>query len=166
MTNKEIEESFFVIKKNRQIIAFDLFGKKHKRWLKNFKFRPGVYGVLKKGDSILLQRHPLLSQFGLPGGGIDIDETIEQALIREFKEETGLEIRVGKILGVGEDFFTHNDEDAHGLFLYFEVKKTGGKLLDKGNGEDTAEVKFMRLTNLNKENTLRAHSPFLKTLLN
>jgi len=41
------DEPLFKKGKNRQITAFDLFGKKHKRWLNDFKFRSSAYGVLQ-----------------------------------------------------------------------------------------------------------------------
>ena len=138
---------------NKTITAYDLFGKKHKRSLKNFKFRASAYGILKKGNKILLQRHPLLNEFSLPGGGIEINETIQEGLIREYLEETGIRIKPIKLISVEDSFFTHNGKDAHGILIFYEVEKIDGKL--SINDEDSAEVKYIALEQLAKENIQR-----------
>jgi len=161
---KKQKERFFNIPPNKKINAYDLFNKIHKRNLRDFKFRVGAYGILRRKDEILLQRHPKIKSFGFPGGGVEINETIPKALCREFFEETGFKVKIVKLLGITEDFFTSEGEDAHGVLIYYEVKKTGGKLLPEGNGWDTGEVKFMKLSDLNKKNTQRVYWPFIKRL--
>ena len=151
-----VEEPLLEKSKNRQITAFDLFGKKHQRWLNDFKFRPSAYGVLREGNKVLVQRYRLLPAFGFPGGGIKMDESIQEGLIREFKEETGIKVKVGKLLGVGEDYFTHKGIDVHGIFIFFEGKN--------GNGQDTGEVKFLEFNKLTKENSSRSQWEFIKAL--
>lgn len=149
--------------RNRSIIAHDLFGKKHKRWLKNFKFRPGAFGILRQGTKVLVQRHPKLKNFGLPGGGVRINESIPHALERECFEETGIEVKTGKLLEIAEDFFTYYNEDVHGLNIFYEVKKIGGKILPNGNGQDTGEVRFIEIKKLTKKNFSRSQWPFIKS---
>ena len=88
-----------------------------------------VAGILIKNDRILLVRHEKggKSYHLLPGGGVEFGETIEQALIREFKEETGIDITVGKLVLVHDSL----PKDLHRqvLNLYFVV--TAGKLAIK-----------------------------------
>jgi ADP-ribose pyrophosphatase YjhB (NUDIX family) len=157
------DEPLFKKGKNKQITAFDLFDKKHKRWLNDFKFRPSAYGVLQNRDKILVQRHPLLHKFGFPGGGIEMDESISEGLIREYEEETGLKVKVGKLLGISEDFFTFKGTDIHGILIYYEVEKTGGEILPSGNGQDTGEVKFIEIEKLTKETSSRSQWKFIKS---
>lgn len=163
-----MKEKLFRLIKNKKVVAYDLFDKKHNRDLKYFKFRIGVYGILKIGKRILVQRHPLLTKYGLPGGGIDIGESILEGLYREFKEETGLKVKIKRLIYVGEDMFTWHGEDAHGVFIYYEVKKIGGVLKFRGNDQDVAEAKFIEINNLTKENTQRIYWPairiYIKTL--
>lgn len=156
------EEPLFKQTKNKQIIAFDLFGKKHKRWLKNFKFRPSVHGILRDRNRVLVQRHKLLLRYGFPGGGIEMDESISEGLTREYEEETGLKIKVGKLLGISEDFFTFKGTDIHGVLIYYEVEKTGGKILPNGNGQDTGEVKFIKINELTEKSASRSQWKFIK----
>lgn len=57
----------------------------------------GVGGVIvDRGRTVLIRRgtEPLLGQWSIPGGTIEIGETIEEAVRRELREETGLEVRV------------------------------------------------------------------------
>ena len=49
---------------------------------------PGNYSVLL----IERKKEPFIGRWALPGGFVDIDETLEQACLRELKEETGLEL--------------------------------------------------------------------------
>ena len=63
----------------------------------------GVYGLLLKDNKILLIKKcggPYDGKLDLPGGTIEFNEGIEDALIREFKEEVGIDILVYKIFDV------------------------------------------------------------------
>lgn len=157
-------ESLFNPNPNKIIEVFDLFGEKHKRNLKNFKFRVSVYGALCNKGNILLQRHPRLESFGLPGGGVEIDETIKTALSREFKEETGLDVDIGNLISVTEDYFTYEGEDSHSVLITYEVKRKSGRIIRQGNHDDTGEVKFMNLDKLNRETVQHVFWPILKII--
>jgi 8-oxo-dGTP diphosphatase len=39
-------------------------------------------------------------QWTMPGGGVELAETVEEAVVREVREETGYEVRIGRLLGV------------------------------------------------------------------
>ena len=122
----------------------------------------GAYGILRVGNKILLQRHPLLNKFGVPGGGIEMGESLGRGLYREYQEETGLRVRRGEVLGVDEDYFTFKGEDIHGIFIYYEVFRVGGKILKDGNDFDTAEVKSIDIKDLNSDNVQKVFWHFLK----
>lgn len=61
--------------------------------------------IVFEGKLVLIQRKnpPFEDCFALPGGFVDIGETVEDATIREAKEETGLDIELVKLLGVYSD---------------------------------------------------------------
>lgn len=82
------------------------------------KFRPSVYGVLLHGEKVLL--HGYDDGYDFPGGGVNLGESLKDALDREIMEETGLSVDIGKLLHVEEDFFIHPaTEQPHQTFLFF-----------------------------------------------
>lgn len=85
-----------------------------------------------------------------------MDESIADGLIREYEEESGLKIKVGKLLDITEDFFTFKGTDIHGILIYYSVSKIGGRILSNGNGQDTVEVKFIEIDKLTEENFSRS----------
>ena len=58
-----------------------------------------------KKDIVLIRRKnpPFQGQFALPGGFVDIGETVENACIREVKEETNINVKILKLIGVFSD---------------------------------------------------------------
>jgi 8-oxo-dGTP pyrophosphatase MutT (NUDIX family) len=62
--------------------------------------RPGVAAVIFDEGRVLLQRRDDTGRWGLPGGGVEPGESVRQALIREVREETGLEVEPLRLIGV------------------------------------------------------------------
>lgn len=63
----------------------------------------GVGGVVVSDGRVLLVRRgkaPLLGQWSIPGGTVELGETLEEALIREMAEETGLDVAPVRLLTV------------------------------------------------------------------
>ena len=84
--------------------------------------RVRVGGLLLREGSLLLAAHrgllPVNAPFwSPPGGGWMFGESLKAALVREFEEETGLAVRVGRFLHLHE--FRHDGLQA--LELFFEV---------------------------------------------
>ena len=52
---------------------------------------------------ILLQRRSDNGRWGLPGGSVEIGETVAEAVMREVEEETGLRVEAGRLIGVYSD---------------------------------------------------------------
>lgn len=85
-----------------------------------FFFRPSVYGFILKDDKMVLLQNKSMDKFWFPGGGVEIGETLEEALQREIKEETGLEVRVVKQLFFKENFFYYQPlDEAYQAYLFF-----------------------------------------------
>jgi len=92
------------------------------------KIRVRVAGILIENEKILLLKHDGVGKreflWSPPGGGLEFGQDAEKNLIREFKEETALNIKVIKLLFVNEFI----NESIHAIELFYEVEKTGGIL--------------------------------------
>jgi 8-oxo-dGTP diphosphatase len=84
----------------------------------------GVY--VKNGKILLVKRNvePFKNYWHLVGGHVEKNESVEDALKREFKEETGLNIEVGDII----DFRTEQTADRTKIILVLKVKHATGKI--------------------------------------
>lgn len=91
-------------------------------------FRPAVYGVIIQDDKILLSKQ--WNGYDFPGGGIEPGERITEALTREVKEETGIEVKPSRILHVSDSFFKlpYKGTYVQSIHLYYECEVMGGEL--------------------------------------
>ena len=114
------------------------------------------YGVLISEGRVALVRSsnprhvpPL---WWLPGGGIDFGEAPEDSLVREFKEETGLEIHEPALLGVTSDVRRRDNGDKiHTVRILFTVELAGGELHHEVHGttDDAAWFELRDLESMN-----------------
>ena len=80
-------------------------------------------------NSIILIRRkndPYKDHWALPGGFVEYGETVESAVLREVKEETGLIIKLNGISGVYSD--PKRDPRGHTVTICYRASKIGGKL--------------------------------------
>lgn len=86
--------------------------------------------IFNEKREVLLQRRGDSDKWGFSGGAIEIGETPQMAAIREAKEETGLDVKVGRIIGVYTDLdirYASGDE-AQSIVIAFELLPVGGEL--------------------------------------
>jgi|AntRauTorckE6833_2_1112554.scaffolds.fasta_scaffold00588_6 8-oxo-dGTP diphosphatase len=92
------------------------------------KIRVRSCGLLFDQDKLLLVelRSPITNSWIWlpPGGGVKPGETLEEALIREFWEETGFKVSVQKLLHFNEVI----EPPIHAIEFYFLVKRVEGKM--------------------------------------
>jgi 8-oxo-dGTP pyrophosphatase MutT (NUDIX family) len=86
--------------------------------------RPSVYGLTIQDKKLLVAKAQYTKKYVLPGGGINPGEEIHAALIREVKEETGIDVEVEEFLHFETDFFYYDPLDLaiHGFLFYYRCK--------------------------------------------
>lgn len=88
-------------------------------------------GVLIQNSKILVQRDRDGKEFSLPGGHVKVGETLENGLIREYKEETGADILCKRLLWSEECFWEWNGKQAHNIAFYYLIElRKGSAILD------------------------------------
>lgn len=85
-----------------------------------------VYALILKEGKVLMVKNKKYNNWTLPGGGVEKEETLEQAAIREVWEETGLTVEIGKLLAVNETF--RQKENNHVLFFTFSTEVIDGEV--------------------------------------
>lgn len=87
-----------------------------------FFFRPSAYGFILRDKEVLVMGNRSNDKLWFPGGGIEIDERLEEGLTREVKEETGLKIEIGELVLTTENFFYYQPlDEAYHAFIFFYV---------------------------------------------
>ncbi|MCP9292079.1 NUDIX domain-containing protein [Gracilimonas sediminicola] len=101
-------------------------------------------GLLLKDEKLLLVElmSPVTNEWTWipPGGGVEFGESLEDALIREFEEETGIQISVGKQVHVNE--VIHGS--IHAIEFYHRVNQKGGELVLGNDPELDPEKQIIR----------------------
>ncbi|MGA9838956.1 MAG: NUDIX hydrolase [Thermoplasmata archaeon] len=95
---------------------------------------------IRNGRALLVRRGrpPFRGFWALPGGFVELQETVEQAVVRELREETGLTARVGGIVGV----YSGPDRDPRKptTTIAFSMRGTGGS---PRGADDASEARWI-----------------------
>lgn len=104
----------------------------------------GVGGIVIRGSSVLLIRRghePLKGEWSIPGGMLELGESLKEGVQREILEETGLEVRPLETLAVF-DRIQRNGERVqyHYVIVDFLCRPTGGRLK---SGSDVLDARWV-----------------------
>lgn len=99
------------------------------------RFNYRVAAILLDGERILAMHDERSPYFYLPGGRVRMGERAEDAVLREVREELGIEARIVRPLWLSQSFFNEDVArvDYHELCLYFLMDATGTDLLTRGD---------------------------------
>jgi 8-oxo-dGTP diphosphatase len=121
---------------------------------------PTVDVILQRDSKVLLikrKKDPFKDHLALPGGFVNEGETVEEAMERETREETSLEVEPIDILGVYSD--PRRDPRKHILSVVFVGIVVGGQ--DKA-GDDAASIEWVDLGSIEKLTLAFDHSRILR----
>ena len=106
-----------------------------------------VGGLAWRDDQLLLVRRghgPAAGEWSIPGGHVEYGESLPEALVREFSEETGLDVVVDELVGWAEQI----DPAAHLVIFDFAVTVLDDDQIAVA-GSDAAEVRWVDVGELN-----------------
>ena len=97
--------------------------------------------LIIRDDKILFQRRTDNGKWGLIGGLVEMNETYEQAALREIREETGLEVKLDSFLGIfhNHDMVWSNGDAAHVISAMFSASILSG---EPRIDEESYELRF------------------------
>jgi ADP-ribose pyrophosphatase YjhB (NUDIX family) len=104
----------------------------------------GIGAILIEDSRVLLVKRghpPLQAQWSIPGGMLEVGELVREAAIREAREETGLIVEPGELLGVYDRVLrdTEHRVQYHYVLIDFLCRRVGGQLFA---ASDAAEVRW------------------------
>ena len=142
-------------KKKNYINCLNNFGKFEDVPVDKFIFRPSAYGFVVNDNQIITLTNKSNGKLWFPGGGIEIDEILEDGLKRETLEETGLEVEIKKLVLTRENFFYYKplDEAYHAFLFFYLCKSTTTKLLPDNLVDDLESIKprWTEISSIRKE---------------
>ena len=112
-----------------------------------------------KGIVLIERKNPPLG-LAIPGGFVEVGEKVEDALVREMKEETNLDVEILRLLGVYSD--PDRDPRFHTVSITFVCKAYG----EPKAQSDAKEVKVFKIEEIPFDKLVFDHAKILKDYIN
>jgi ADP-ribose pyrophosphatase YjhB (NUDIX family) len=124
----------------------------------------GVGALIFHGDRILLVergKEPLKGYWSLPGGVVEVGETLEEAIRREVREETGLEIEIVEMLEIFERIMRDGDGRAEYHYVLIDYLCRTNDCEAKP-ASDVANVAWVRCDDLDRYRITEGTPPVIR----
>jgi 8-oxo-dGTP diphosphatase len=114
-----------------------------------------VGAVILDGERVLLvqrAQEPLKGEWSLPGGAVEIGETLEAALVREVREETSLDVVVGPVVEVLDSIRRDaaGRAEYHYIIIDYRCRVRSGTSAAATRGTDAADVRWVPVEELDR----------------
>ena len=111
----------------------------------------GVGAVVLKDDKVVLIKRryePLAGRWNLPGGTLEVGETLRAGVARELLEETGLEVEVGPVIEIVDRILRDEQRRVkyHFVLIDYFCRPVGGRLEPGSDVADIALVSPAKMT--------------------
>ncbi|MGC8896268.1 MAG: NUDIX hydrolase [Candidatus Bathyarchaeia archaeon] len=124
----------------------------------------GVGAVIIQNGKILLEKRknePGRGKWSIPGGLVELGESVDQTVVREVAEETGLEVCEPELIDVVDNVVRDDNGEVkyHFVIIDFFVKLKGGKL---NASSDAEELKWVPLNEVEKHDLTKTFRAFIQ----
>ncbi len=113
---------------------------------------PSVAGAITEGNRILLVRHRLLDKWQIPGGLLELDESIQTAVKRELREELGIQLEIDELISVysGSNWTIEypNKDRVQQVLFFFRMKGDVSEDQIRIQKSEISEWRFHDLRNI------------------
>src|SRR5882724_5637085 len=114
-----------------------------------------VGAVIIDGERVLLIKRanePSKGEWSLPGGAVEVGESLEAALAREVREETCLDVVVGPVVDVLDSIRRDAGGRAeyHYVIIDYACRVRGGSPTDAAHGSDAADARWVPIAELDR----------------
>ena len=130
-------------------------GKDIKLSVDDVKFKYRVSGILIVDNKVLTVKIANNDFYCLPGGHVELFENTKDAILREYKEETGIATKIDRLVYICENFFNGNLGKMHELGFYYllspnsKVETKDFELIEKDKeGDVSLKFKWMDVDNV------------------
>lgn len=130
-------------------------------------FRLRAAAVIIRDECVLMAKNKNVSYFYSIGGAVQFGETVEQALLREVKEETGCKPEIIRLLTVHQNFFKGNEltkDDWHELSFYYLTDIKGEVRTNAGSVSMLGAEEYLEWIPIKKYGMVNAFPLFFKDL--
>jgi len=124
-----------------------------------FNYR--VAGVAILNGKVLLHKTPSDNFWSLPGGRAELFEFSKATLLREMKEETGMDVQVGEMLWISENFFRYNGIKHHEIGFYFKMEIPDLKDQNDFSGSEGQEELLFKWIDVESLGSVKIYPQFL-----
>ena len=135
----------------------------------NYWFRYRAAAIIIENDCVLLATNDKVDYFYSVGGGVQMGEKAEDAVIREVLEETGVHYEVDRLAVIHENFFigseTLKDFNCHEIAFYFLMKPRGSQELNSNSFTQDNIKEEMVWIPINELDNHTVYPTFLKKYL-
>lgn len=134
----------------------------------SFRFEEGsfvyrVAAIVIKDNKLLVAKHKNNSCYYTVGGKVELNETSEEAVIRECFEETGIKFEVDRLIFIQERFFKLNEIKHHELVFFYLMKNPVNLNILENSFSDQGEMETLHWLDIESLEKYPLVPEFLKT---